>query len=324
MASNSGRKSVSSGRSSSRSRTVIGGKETVRVRYAENRPQVEAERKRAGQRGGGDKVGTRVPKVGAASRKVSAQKREDRDKRRKSISRRNAVLPILGVIAAAGVVWGLVALWQAPLFTVDTVQVTGVHRLTQYEVLALAAVPSDATLLRLPEKEIIARVGKSPWVSEVRLERRFPHALSLIVTERTPAAFVDVGAQGVWMVSGDGHWIIKRASEPTGALLPIHDVPDLHPSAGAAVSSPELRNALSVIAGLSGFIKRRTLLVSAASVEKTMLVLKNQVRIFVGSAEDIAKKDLIARDTLAREKNVVYINVRTPERTSVRGLSPAN
>jgi cell division protein FtsQ len=324
MASNSSRKSGSSGRSSSRSRTVIGGKETVRVRYAENQPQVQAERKRAGQRGGGDRAGTRVPKVGAASRKVSAQKRDDRDKRRKSISRRNAVLPILGVIAAAGVVWGLVALWQAPLFTVDTVQVTGVHRLTQYEVLALAAVPSDATLLRLPEQEIISRIRKSPWVSEVRLERRFPHALSVVVTERTPAAFVDVGAQGMWMVSGDGHWIIKRGSEPTGALLPIRDVPGLRPSDGAAVTSQELRNALSVIAGLSGFIKRRTQFVSAASVEKTMLVLKNQVRIFVGSAEDIAKKDLIARDTLAREKNVVYINVRTPERTSVRSLSPAN
>lgn len=324
MASNSSRKSGSSGRSSSRRRTVIGGKETVRVRYAENQPQVEAERKRTGQRGTGDRAGTRVPKVGAASRKVSAQKRDDRDKRRKSISRRNAVLPILGVIAAAGVVWGLVALWQAPLFTVDTVQVTGVHRLTQYEVLALAAVPPDATLLRLPENEIIARIQKSPWVSEVRLERRFPHALSVVVTERVPAAFVDVGAQGVWMVSGDGHWIIKRGSEPTGALLPIRDVPGLHPSDGAAVTSPELRNALSVIAGLSGFIKRRTQLVSAASVEKTMLVLKNQVQIFVGSAEDIGKKDLIARDILARQKNVVYVNVRVTDRPTWRGLSPAD
>lgn len=324
MASNSSRKSGSSGRSSSRRRTVIGGKETVRVRYAENQPQVEAERKRAGQRSGGDRAGTRVPKVGAASRKVSAQKRDDRDKRRKSISRRNAVLPILTVLVVVGVVWGLVALWQAPLFTVDTVQVTGVHRLTQYEVLALAAVPPDATLFRLPENEIVARIKKSPWVSQVRLERRFPHALSVVVTERTPAAFVDVGAQGVWMVSGDGHWIVKRGSEPTGTLLPIRDIPGLHPADGAAVTSPELRNALSVIAGLSGFIKRRTQLVSAASVEKTMLVLKNQVQIFVGSSEEIAKKDLIARDILARQKNVVYVNVRVTDRPTWRGLSPAD
>jgi cell division septal protein FtsQ len=164
----------------------------------------------------------------------------------------------------------------------------------------------------------------SPWVSEVRLERRFPHALSVVVTERAPAAFVDVGALGVWMASGDGHWIVRRGSEPTGTLLAIRDVPGLHPTAGAAITSPELRNALSVIAGLSRSMTRRTQLVSAASVEKTMLVLKNQVQVFVGSADEIAKKDLIAQGILAREKNVVYINVRDTNRTSVRGLSPAN
>jgi cell division protein FtsQ len=295
----------------------------VRVRHAKNGPRVEAERKHQVQRKAGDRAGTRIPKVGAASRKVSAQKRDDRDRRRKSIARRNAVLPVLALLAFVGVVWGLVALWQAPLFTVDTVQVTGTHRLTQYQVLALAAVPSDATLLRLPEKEILARVQADPWVSAVRLERRFPHALRIDVTERTPAALVDVGSQGLWLVSGDAHWIVKRASEPTGTLLLIRDVPGLRPAPGAEISSTELRNALAVVAGLSAATKRRTQFVSAASVEKTMLVFKNQVQVFIGSSEEIAKKDLIASSILAREKNVVYINVRVTDRPTWRGLSPA-
>ena len=46
MASNSGRKSGSSGRSSSRKRVVIGAEETTRVRYSRDKPEVESERRK--------------------------------------------------------------------------------------------------------------------------------------------------------------------------------------------------------------------------------------------------------------------------------------
>ena len=328
MASNSGRKSGSSGRSSSRNRVVIGAAETTRVHYAQDRPQVESERKRAPRTAssskGSERAGTRTPKVSSAGRKVASQKRDDRDRRRRDIARRRALVAVLAVIAAAAVVWGLLALWRAPLFTVQDITVTGNVHLSRDVVLTLAAVPSDTTLLRLPDKAIVARIEASPWVAQADVSRSFPHTLGITVKERTPVAQVDTGAMGLWLVSSDGFWITKRSKEPTAGLVPVRDVPNLRPAAGTKVASPELNNALAVIAGISAQLKSQTKLVSAATIEKTMIVLKNDVQIFVGPSDDIAKKDIIARGILSSKKGVVYVNVRVTDRPTWRGLTPAN
>ena len=191
-------------------------------------------------------------------------------------------------------------------------------------VMSLAAVPKDATLLRLAPTEIEQRVEASPWVDSAKVSRSFPHTLVLDVTERVPVALADAGARGQWMVTGDGHWVTKRSKEPTGALIPIKDVPGLVPVAGAKSASGELINALAVIGGLSRQLKQQLAFVSAPSVQATMLVLKNQIQVFVGSSDEIAKKDLIARTILSKEKNVVYVNVRVTDRPTWRGLNSGN
>ena len=102
------------------------------------------------------------------------------------------------------------------------------------------------------------------------------------------------------------------------------DLPGLVPVAGAKNASAELNNALAVIGGLSPQLKAQVAFVSAPSVQATMLVLKDQVQVFVGSSDEIAKKDLIARTILGKEKNLVYVNVRVTDRPTWRGLNPSN
>jgi cell division protein FtsQ len=262
--------------------------------------------------------------VVSAGRKVAGQKRQERDRRRAEIGRRRALMLAVAVVLVVAVGWGMVALWQAPLFTIDTVNVTGVSHLKREDVLKLAAIPPDATLVRLPKAQIVARIQSSPWVSGVEVTRSFPNTLDVAIAERVPTATVDAQAAGQWLVSGDGYWIAPRGKDPTGTLVPIRDVPNLRPAAGQKIGSPELTNALAVIAGLSPELKAKTKLVSAASVEKTMLVLKNDIQVFFGPAEEVAKKDLIARSILSREKNIVYINVRITDRPTWRGLNAAN
>lgn len=326
MASNSGRRSGSSGRSSGRNRVVIGAEETTRVRYAQDRPQVESERNKKPRPQSAAPAKTRstprAPKKAVSpGHKVAKQKRDDRDRRRREIGRRRALIAVALVAAAVAIVWGLVALWQAPLFTVDSIVVAGNAHLTRDDVLKLASVPADATLLRLPKKQILTGLQSSPWIARAEVTRSFPNTLDITVTERVPLAMVDAGGAGSWIASSDGHWLAAQGKEPTGSLLPVRDVPNLSPAVGAKVTSPELNNALAVIAGISAQMRAQTKLISAASIEKTMIVLKNGVQIFVGSSDDIARKDLIARGILSKEKGVVYINVRQPDHTSVRGLS---
>jgi cell division protein FtsQ len=316
MASNSRRKSGSSASSTGRKRVVIGASETVRVRYKKNEPEVESERRRAPS--SRERATPRAPK-GPGARLANA-KRDEREQRQRALARRRA-LALAGIVAVVvAAVWGLVALWRAPIFTVERIGVTGNRRLSEADVLARAQVPADVTLVRLSKREIVDRLQKDPWIAEARLDRQFPDALGIEIVERVPVATIDAGGTQVWVVDGSGIWLAKRSAEDTPALPVVRDIDKLVPQAGARSESPELLNALAVLGGLSPELRARVRTVSAPSIDRTALVLPRGVQVIVGSAEDIAKKDTVARAILAENKNVVSVNVRVVNRPTWRGL----
>ena len=229
----------------------------------------------------------------------------------------------VGLVAAA-LVWGLVALWRAPLLPVKSVEVEGASRLTTASVLASAAVPADATLPRLPKAQIVARLSANPWIAEARVTRSLPGTVKIAIVERTPAAVVDTGASGPWLVSADSYWLAPKSAEDTMVVTTIRDVPAAVPLAGKQSDSKELKNALEVVAGLSPELRGRVQAVSAATVDKTALTLVDGIQVFVGSSQEISKKDQLVRQILAKEKKLVYINVRVVSRPTWRGLEPEN
>ncbi len=163
MASNSGRKSGSSGRSSSRKRVVIGAHETTRVRYSRDNPEVESERRKTPRQSKRDTSrGVRSTTGSPAGRRMANEKRDERDRRRRSIMRRRVAFGIAVAVAIVAIIWGLVALWSAPLLPVKVVRVTGVSRMTTESVLASAAIPPGATLLKLPKSQILERLRAQP------------------------------------------------------------------------------------------------------------------------------------------------------------------
>ena len=324
MASNSGRRSGSSGRSSSRKRVVIGAEETVRVKYKKDRPEVESERKRGrASNRANDPMGKQTRPRTAAGR-VAAEKRDERDSRRRAVARRRFLIVVAVMAALAAVVWAGITLWSSPIFSATDIQIEGTSHLTHAQVLKLAAIEPTDTLPSLPKRDIEKRIATSPWVDTVHVTRRLPHTVDISITERVPAAAVETGGAAQWLISSDGHWIAPRTADVTANLTPIRDAPAQAPQAGQRTPSVEIANALNVLAGLGPALKSQLKAISAPTIDKTALLLKGDVQVFVGSADDIGEKDTIARAILGREKNVIYINVRVVDRPTWRGLTPAN
>jgi len=327
MASNSGRKSGSSARSTGRKRVVIGAEETTRVRYSQDRPQVESERRRTQrtpQRAASARQTPIGPKPTGAGRRIAGAKRDEREKRQREIARRRSLLGIAAAAAALLLIWGCVALWRAPIFPIKTVEVSGNSHLTDAAVLRLAAVPADATLVRFNTGAVERRLLKNPWVESATVRRRLPGVASIAVVERTPAAVVDAGGTNLWLVDASGTWLGKLTSQDATGLVTVRDIEGLKPVAGKRTASPEVRNALAVVKGLSPEMKAMLKTVSASSVDKTALITKDDIQIMVGSADDISKKDQVARKILSTEKGVVYVNVRVVDRATWRGLDEGN
>ena len=318
MASNSSRRSGSSGRST-RKRVVIGAQETVRVRYSQHKPQVETEKRsesavRRDARLASARSGSR------AGHRVSTAKRDDRERRHRA---QKAKVVLVGALALAGLimaVWAGIGLWNAPILSITGVEVEGVHNLTEAEVIDLAAVADDATLLRVPRADIVERLRANPWVHDARVRRQFPGTLLITVEERSAAAVVDAGGAELWLVSSEGVWLEQRSADATG-LVTIRDVDGLSPEPGERAEQEEVRNALRLIEGISTELRNRIRILSAPSVDKTSLITTGDVEIFFGDAERVAEKDRIALEILEREADgVVYINVRVVDRPTWRGL----
>lgn len=318
MASSSGRKSGSSGRSTSRKRVVIGADETVRVRYRHDTPEVESERrpKRARKQEGQPSSASR------AGKRLADSKRQERERRQQLVRfRRVAVIAGIAAVAVA-CLWALVALYRAPLFEVKSITVEGIRHFDRRGVLAIADVPKGATLLRLSTRAVRERLEADPWIADATVSRDFPDGLNIVVVERTPAAVVDGGGDRLWVVSGDNRWLGVRSAEETGLVL-IRDVGSIEPTAGAIVREPQVANAVRVIRGLSDELRGTVKVISAPTVDETKLETAKDVEIFIGEATDIAEKDRIVRAILKKQKGkVVYINVRVLDRPTWRGLEP--
>lgn len=312
MGSSSHRKSGSSARSTGRRRVVIGAEETVRVRYKKDRPEVEAERRRL------PRSHDREPST--AGKRIANVKRDERERRQRAIARRRILVGGVALLVLALLVWGLVALAKAPIFSITSTEVTGATHLTKAAVIQRAKVPANATLIRLPSREIRAALLSDPWIADVKLVRQYPHTLELRITERTPVAIVDAGGTSLWLVDQNGYWIARRTADTTATLPSIRDVEGLIPKAGERSGSVELQNALAVVNGIGPELRRLVRTVSAPSVDRTTLILPRGVQALVGSSEDIATKDERIRGILAEHKNVVFVNVRVVNRPTWRGL----
>lgn len=349
MASNSKQRSGSSGKSAKRKKVVITGEEAVRS-------QSSAGHSRAAANGAGEKSGrARSPRStssqqgagrggkASAARGTSAHGRTPmrassrrgtpagrvadarRDERERRLRRQRAVMygRIVLLLATIGALtWGAVALYRSDAFAIERVDVVGNDRVTAEEILELAEVPEDATLLRFPGAAIGARLESDPRIARAAVTRDFPDAMRIRVDERTPEAYVDLGTSTLLVVDPDAFVVATETPEATSTLVVVRDIPPFEPVPGEIAQSAELKNALSVLGGLSSELRERVRAISAPSIDKTTLITTDGIEILVGPVDDMARKDLIARRILDEQAGkVVYINVRSVDRPTWRGIN---
>jgi len=313
MASNSKRRSGSSGDGRKRKRVVItqervrdGGSRAQGNAHKKHRPEHEVE-----DRGKKSKPSTRRrdPKRAAREQRLVRQ-------------RRTALIRALGgVLLLGAVAFGAVTIYRSDALPVNRVLVDGIVNLSEDEVHAAAGVPEDATLLRLPVNEIEDRLLENPWIERVEISRSFPDAVRITITERTPVAYVDTGEAVLWLVDASGFVISSGVPDPEDARVVIRDLDGVEPVAGETLADPVAVNVLTILSGLSSELRGMVRAISAPSVDRTALITVDDVEVLVGSADDLDLKDTVARRILLEQQGAaVYIDVRTPERPTWRGL----
>src|SRR5574341_333603 len=114
-------------------------------------------------------------------------------------------------------------LWteRTGLFQITGVDVKGVRQLAEEDVKAIAGVFTGQNIFKADIQEAAQRARANPWVKEVKIERKLPNRIGMVIEERMPAVILETPA-GRYLAAGDGVVIARLGKDGHGAwLLPV-------------------------------------------------------------------------------------------------------
>lgn len=194
------------------------------------------------------------------------------------------------------------SLYQSKWFIAQEVTITGNSRLTVEQISAAAAVPIGNSLMSINPGAISEQLQALPEIKVVTVERGWPHAILITVTERTPIA-VAATVSGFNLIDSEGMNAGVVAAPPAG-LLVISAQPD----------SPAMTNAIQALAAIPAEWAITGL--SAPTQDSVVATLGSGVVITLGSGERAADKVEVAQALI--EKGYTVINVSAPDAPTIK------
>ncbi len=189
-----------------------------------------------------------------------ASKRRNRRRRRGRASFPLRLLCLAVVIAAF-----LGALTM--FFRIDMIVVEGNERYTEEQIIEAAGVQKEQNLVLLNKYKVKQAIFDAlPYVETVGINRKYPDALVLTVTECTASAAL-TGENGTWLMSDEGK-ILERATQ----------IPE-----GCARVTPEV-GGKAVLADEESYKLERLLTLLRTAEEKQLLPMIGEIDLSDGTA----------------------------------------
>ncbi len=210
---------------------------------------------------------------------------------------------------------------RAEAFQIAGVDVTGVKHLSESELKNIAGFFTGQNIFRVNLGEAVRRARSNPWVKEVRIYRRLPNRVSMVVSERVPAVVLDTGA-GQYLVDGETVVIERLAKESASSWpLPTVAIKDYRPRPGDQVATEGMTEALTLLAELSarGGWKLSDITIKANSPEALSVVYADhEFKIGSGNyAEKLRRLTEVMEDVTQRGLNIAYVDLRPDRQAAV-------
>ena len=218
------------------------------------------------------------------------------ERRRRQVRRRILALAAAGLVVLLG---GLAVylLFFSPVFAVSDVRVSGNQLLATDEVLATAQVARDKPVVTTDTDAIGARVAALPPVEAVTVERAFPNAISISVTERSLVYQRLNGESYQWM---DRHGVAFHSTAAPEPGVPV-----------AAIASDETRllaDVATVVDHLPAELRPRVASLEARAVDQITIKLSDGDTVVWGSAEQSELKAEVLAVLLEVEAEVYDVS----------------
>ncbi len=230
---------------------------------------------------------------------------------------RRIVIFVLVALIVAGCGW---AAFLSPLFRYDasTAVITGTNQwVDASQIESIVDADNGKSLLLVDSHGIASKLDAIVGVSDVKVQRRFPHGLAVTFTSAQPAAVLHVTSDNSLVpVTQDGEQLVKQADESAYASIPRIDVD----SADAVANNEATAQAVKVLGGLGSALAARVTSTTAPTRDSITSVMDDGVTVLWGDSSDIAFKASVVSAILGKKDtgdasyaSLTYINVSSAD-----------
>ncbi|MEX0768537.1 MAG: FtsQ-type POTRA domain-containing protein [Microthrixaceae bacterium] len=258
---------------------------------------------------------------------------------RKRHKKQLAIGSLLAFIAAC------VGLALSPVFSVQEINIAGISRLSEADLLAASGVSLGDHLVTVDLETARKELMGLTWVSSAQVERKWPHSLAIKITEQRPASLVKSDVSYL-LISTTGRILgTQLAPDPDMPLLEVDGDPPIAQAAQAGAPTPsaqtdltgltvttEVAQALGVLERMPETLRSELSAARLSESGELRLELNDGTQVLFGPPEDVAAKLLAVESVLNQvvRECMKTLDVREPTRAAVSrgpgcaGISPAS
>jgi|GEM_PF-1561624 len=223
------------------------------------------------------------------------------------------------MIAAGGLLaWkAYQTLLHAEMFQIAGVDIKGAKQIREADLKEIAGVFTGQNIFKVDLETPVRRARANPWVKDVRIYRRLPNRISMVVTERVAFAQLDTGA-GRYVMDSDGV-VIERIEKENASEwpLPVVAITANRVRPGEQVTFEGMAESLMLITEIAerGGWRLNEVTIKAGSPETlSVLYADHEFKIGTGNyAEKLRRLAEILSDGTQRGLEIAYVDLR-PER----------
>ena len=130
-------------------------------------------------------------------------------------------------------------------FHITRVRVYGADRVPQQELIQLAQISRDTSLLRLNFARVRQRILQHPWIRDALVRRLFPSELEIIVYERRPVAILGSGPG--YVIDAEGYLLGQASAAELASFPRLVTRSGQPPTAGTRIAEPAVNAGLRVL-----------------------------------------------------------------------------
>ncbi|MEF2620041.1 MAG: cell division protein FtsQ/DivIB [Clostridia bacterium] len=216
-------------------------------------------------------------------------------KQEMAIKKRKLILKIIRTIILIGILIGtLIYILLSPLFNIKDVTVTGNNKLSKEEIISLSEIRTEENIFKTSKNDIKNRIKTNPYVENVKIRRKLPDKVEIIVVERV-ATYMLPFANSYVYINNQGYMLEITSQKANLPIITGFSTPEENLHEGERLLSEDLvklGEVLQIIesANANGIQELITKIDISNRQDYTIMLEKEKKLVHMGDVSNLSTK----------------------------------